>query len=94
MISYAPSVAMCPEQSARGFGSMEVAPLASCLSAVEQMPQQQYRYMQEETQIKKLIPQSVATFPIKSPMIQIIDLLSPLGYGSDHTGHSLVSSCD
>lgn len=53
---------MCPEQSARGFGSMEVAPLAICLAAVEQMPQQQYRYMQEETQIKKMIPQISGNF--------------------------------
>ena len=26
-------------------------------------------------------------FKIKSPMIQVTDLLSPLGWGLDHSGH-------
>ena len=40
---------MCPEWSARGFISMEVTPsMATCLHG-RQMPQQQYRHMQEKT---------------------------------------------
>ena len=32
-------------------------------------------------------------FSIKSPMIRTTDLLSPLGWGSDHSGHSFIHLC-
>lgn len=36
----------------------------------------------------------MTTFFHQDSRTQTIDLLNPLGLGSDHSGHSVVSSCD
>ena len=46
----------CPERSVKGFISTEMARLVAVWLHWRQMPQQQYRNMQEKTQTKIMIP--------------------------------------
>lgn len=73
---------------------MEVAH-GSYLAALQADSPQPYRHIQEKIQIKKMILKiSDFFFPLKGAMIQTTDLLIPLGCKSDHSGLSLVGSCD
>ena len=87
-----PFSTMCPEQSARGFTSLEVACLMALWLHWRQTPQQQYRHMQEKTQVKINISKISNNFLHQEPHDLTADLLSPPGWRSDPSGHLLVSS--
>ena len=51
-------------------------------------------WTEEITQSKIMIPDVSNIFSTKNPMIWTTDLVRALDWGSDYSGHSLVSSCD
>lgn len=86
--------AVCSGQLARGVKSMEVVLLMSIWLYWRQLPQQQYRHMQEKTTFKIIIPQISNNFSQQCSCDLNHWLIKALGRGLDHSECSLVSSCD